>query len=100
MDITGQREGASLTVSLSGDMCAECVPQTEAFLNANCAGVTDLTLDFSGVKKLTKEGLMLLLSTKKKLGAAAMSIVNVCEGIYEKLEQQGVTTLINVVRAC
>lgn len=98
MDLTGKREGCALTVSLSGDMCADCIPATEAFLNENCAGVTELTLDFGGVKKLTKEGLMLLLSTRKKL-CGSMRMVNVAEDIYEKLEEQGITTLIDVAKA-
>ena len=99
MDINCSRQGDVLNVSFSGDMCAECVPATEAFLKENLGGVTKLTLDFGNVRKLTNEGLMLLLSTRKKLGAAGMKIVNVGEELYDSLEKQGVTTLIDVEKA-
>ena len=70
MEIKSKREGEVLTVWLEGDVCPGCVPQTEAFFNGNVDGVKKLVVDFGGVKKLAKEGLMLLLSTKKKLAGA------------------------------
>lgn len=98
MDINSSREGDRLTVKLSGDFCAECVPETEAFFNGNLAGVKNLAVDFGGVGKFTKEGLMLLLSVRKKLAGAEMSLVNVSEELYERLEEQGITTLMDVKR--
>ena len=80
-------------------MCAECVPETEAFLKNNLDGVKKLTVDFGGVDRLANEGLMLLLSTKKKLGSSDLTMVNVKEELYDRLEEQGVTTLMNVVKA-
>ena len=96
MEIKSKREGEVLTVWLEGDVCPGCVPQTEAFFNGNVDGVKKLVVDFGGGKKLAKEGLMLLLSTKKKLAGAEMSLVNVGEELYDKLDEQGITTLINI----
>lgn len=99
MDIRSEREGSELKVWLEGDVCAACVPETEAFLNANIGGINRLIVDFGGVKRLTKEGLMLLLSTRKKLVGGEMALVNVPDGICDELEESGVSTLIDVVRA-
>lgn len=96
MEIKNKREGSVLTVWLEGEVGAGCIPVTEAFLNNSLGGVQKLVIDFGGVKKLAKEGVMLLLSTKKKLAGVEMSLVNVSEDIYDKLEEQGVTTLIDV----
>lgn len=98
MDIKSSREGDRLSVWLSGDFCAECVPATEVFFNGNLAGVKNLKVDFGGVSRLTKEGLMLLLSVRKKLAGAAMSLVNVGAELYERLEEQGIATLMDVRR--
>ena len=99
MEIKSRREGENLYLWLEGDMCAECVPETEAFLKNNLDGVKKLTVDFGGVDRLANEGLMLLLSTKKKLGSSDLTMVNVIEELYDRLEEQGVTTLMNVVKA-
>lgn len=98
MDIRSQREGDLLTVWLEGDVCAESIPATEAFFRDNLGGVKQFVIDCGGVKKLTKEGVMLLLSTKKKLGESKMSLINVREDIYDQLDEQGVTTLIDIVK--
>lgn len=99
MDIRSEHIGDKLEVWFKGEVCAECVPEAEAFLNGNLGGIKNLVIDFGGVKRLAKEGVMLLLSTKKKLGDVAMSLVNVREDIYDKLEEQGVTTLIDISKA-
>lgn len=99
MEMKSKRDGDKLTLWLQGDVCADCVPATEAFLKENIAGVKNLTVDFGGVGKFANEGLMLLLSTKKKLGDADLTMVNVSEELYDRLEEQGVTTLMNVVKA-
>ena len=90
MDIKSSREGDRLSVWLSGDFCAECVPATEAFFNGNLAGVKNLKVDFGGVSRL--------LSVRKKLAGAAMSLVNVGAELYERLEEQGIATLMDVRR--
>ena len=99
MDISSLREGNSLKVVLNGELCAESVPQTEAFLNKSLGGINALTVDCDGVKRITKEGLMLLLATKKKLGNLKMALTNVSEAVYNSLEEQGITTLIDVGRS-
>ena len=99
MDISSLREGNSLKVVLNGELCAESVPQTEAFLNKSLGGINALTVDCGGVKRITKEGLMLLLATKKKLGNLKMALTNVSEAVYNSLEEQGITTLIDVGRS-
>lgn len=99
MDIRSEREGSVLTIWLEGDVCSECVPQTEAFLNSSLSGVEKLVIDFGNVRRLTKEGVMLLLSTKKKLAGVEMSLVNVSEQLYDMLDEQGITTLIDISKA-
>ncbi len=103
MNIEQKCNGGALTVYIKGDFGADCIPEAEGFLKENLSAVKDgvnrIEIDLGEVGRFAKEALLLLLGTKKKLdGKMKVSIVNVGEELYEKLDGQGVTTLLEVKR--
>ena len=65
MEIKKQADGANLTVSLSGRLDTTTAPVFEKELKESLNGVSDLTLDFSGLEYISSAGLRVLFSAQK-----------------------------------
>ncbi len=90
-----------LVFTITGDFCADCIQEAEEFINENLEANIDqankIKFDLDGVGRLTKEAVLLLIATRKKLGSGRqMSVVNVREELYNGLADSGVTTLLEV----
>ena len=74
MEITKNKEGATLLVALKGRLDTNTSPELEASLEKE-EGFTDVRFDFGELEYLSSSGLRLLFSCRKKLGGAQHVIV-------------------------
>ena len=89
MHIEKQHDGASLTVTLSGPLGAETVPELEDSL-ADLGGVGELTLDMAAVDYVSSAGLRILLLLHKRMSVQGkMKIKNAAPGVMDIFKMAG-----------
>ena len=89
MHIEKQKDGASLTATLSGSLGAEAAPELEMWL-ADLSGVEELTLDLAAVDYVSSAGLRVLLLLHKKMSAQGkMKIKNASPGVMDVFKMSG-----------
>ena len=98
MDIKKTSEGSKLTVAVSGRLDTNTAPQFETELKRSLDGVTDLTLDFSGLDYISSAGLRVLLSAKKLMNAenGDMRVTGCNEIVKEIFEVTGFTDILTI----
>ena len=98
MEIQKTTDGSKLTVAVSWRLDTNTAPQFEAALKDSLAGVTDLTLDFSGLDYISSAGLRVLLSAKKLMNAGngAMVVTGCNEIVKEIFEVTGFTDILTI----
>lgn len=97
MTITKKIEGSSLTIAVEGRLDTVTSPELEAELSASLDGVTDLTLDFSGLEYISSAGLRVLLATQKKMNAqGSMKVCGVNETVGEVFEVTGFADILTI----
>ena len=98
MEIKKQADGANLTVSLSGRLDTTTAPVFEKELKESLNGVSDLTLDFSGLEYISSAGLRVLLSAQKLLNAAngKMKITGANEIVKEISDVTGFSDILTI----
>ena len=97
MTITKKIEGSSLTIAVEGRLDTVTSPELEAELSASLDGVTDLTLDFSGLEYISSAGLRVLLATQKKMNAqGGMKVCGVNETVGEVFEVTGFADILTI----
>lgn len=91
MELKSQKNGAELTVFLSGELNTLTAPELSALLDRELPGAQSLTLDFSGCDYVSSAGIRVLLATFKQLKAAKghMCLRHVGENFTEVLENTG-----------
>lgn len=98
MEINKQVNGSKLNVALSGRLDTTTAPEFEKELKGSLDGVTELTLDFSGLEYISSAGLRVLLSAQKSLNAAkgTMKIVGANEIVKEIFDVTGFSDILTI----
>ena len=98
MDIQKTTDGSKLTMAVSGRLDTNTAPKFETELKSCLDGVTDLTLDFSGLDYISSAGLRVLLSVQKLMNAGngTMQVTGCNEIVKEIFEVTGFTDILNI----
>ncbi|HWR22692.1 MAG TPA: STAS domain-containing protein [Feifaniaceae bacterium] len=97
MTIKKEENGPELTLTLSGRLDTTTAPQLEAELKNSLAGVTALTLDFSGLEYLSSAGLRVILAAQKTMNRQGkMTVRHVNEIILEVFEVTGFSDILTI----
>ena len=98
MELTTEKNGAELTVRLSGELNTLTAPKLAALLDKELDGVEALTLDFTECDYVSSAGLRVLLGTFKQMTASGgdMCLTHVGENFMEVLENTGLDSVFDV----
>ena len=98
MELTTQKNGAELTVALSGELNTLTAPELAGLLEKELGGAQKLTLDFTNCDYVSSAGLRVLLGTYKQMKAAGgeMRLSNVGENFLDVLQNTGLDSVFDV----
>ncbi len=98
MELSTEKNGAELTVQLSGELNTLTAPELAALLDKELDGVETLTLDFKECDYVSSAGLRVLLGTFKQMKASGgdMCLVNVGENFMDVLQNTGLDAVFDV----
>lgn len=98
MEMTTEKNGTEMTVSLSGELNIMTAPELGDLLDNELNGVQDLTLDFTECDFVSSAGLRILLATFKKMKAegGSMQLSNVGDNFKEVLECTGLDAVFDL----
>ena len=97
MTIKKITDGTKLTAEIEGRIDTTTAPDLEDDLRASLDGITELVLDFGGVKYISSAGLRVLLSLHKQLSEQGeMKLTNVSEDVLEIFEVTGFSDILTV----
>ena len=86
MNITKNKDGSKLTLTLEGRLDTTTAPQLEGELKSTLEGVTNLEFDFQNLEYLSSAGLRVLLAAQKAMNKQGnMVIRHVNETIQEDI---------------
>ena len=90
-------ENKIATVSLEGRLDTVTAPELEKALRESFDGLSDLTLDFSGLEYISSAGLRVLLTAQKTMNRqGSMKLTNVNETIMEIFEVTGFSDILTI----
>lgn len=88
---------STLCLKVIGRLDTTTAPQLEAELKQNIGGITELTMDFSGLEYMSSAGLRVLLSAQKVMNRQGKMIVkNVNDTIMEVFEITGFVDILTI----
>ncbi len=98
MQLTTQKNGTGLTVSLSGELNTLTAADLNACLDKELDGVQSLTLDFAECDYVSSAGLRVLLNTFKrmKMVNGSMELSNVGENFLDVLQNTGLDAVFGI----
>lgn len=98
MQLTTQKNGTGLTVSLSGELNTLTAADLNACLDKELDGVQSLTLDFAQCDYVSSAGLRVLLNTYKrmKMVNGSMELSNVGENFLDVLHNTGLDAVFGI----
>ena len=98
MKLTKEKNGTSLTVSLSGELNTLTAPELGSLLDGELGGIQSLTLDFSECDYVSSAGLRVLLAAFKQLKAAggSMELIHVGENFMDVLQNTGLDSVFDI----
>ena len=98
MELTTEKNGAELTVHLSGEVNTQTAPELANLLNEELSDVQALTLDFAECDYVSSAGLRVLLNTYKQLKASSgsMNLDNVGESLLDVLQNTGLDVVFGI----
>ena len=97
MTISKTADGNALTLALEGRLDTMTAPQLEAELKSAIDGVTELTLDFSGLDYISSAGLRVLLAAQKVMNRQGkMRVLHVNETVMEVFDVTGFTDILTI----
>ena len=98
MKLTTEKNGAELTVHLSGELNALTAPELSALLDKELSGVRSLTLDYAECDYVSSAGLRVLLATFKQMKAAkgTMRLANVGVNFMDVLQNTGLDAVFDM----
>ena len=99
MNITKNKDGSKLTLTLEGRLDTTTAPQLEGELKSTLEGVTNLEFDFQNLEYLSSAGLRVLLAAQKAMNKQGnMVIRHVNETIQEVFEVTGFVDILTIER--
>ena len=97
MNITKQKDGSKLTVSLQGRLDTTTAPDLEKEMKDALTGVTELTIDCANLDYISSAGLRVLLSLHKTMAkAGSMKLIHVNEMVMEVFEVTGFSDILTI----
>ena len=98
MTIHTEKNGAAVTLQISGRLDTTTAPELEAAVNALPDDVNALTLDMTEVTYISSAGLRVLLGAQKKMNKiGSMKLTGVCEAVMDVLEITGFADILTIV---
>ena len=99
MEINKKIDGSKMEVSLSGRLDTTTAPELEKSLKESLGGITELTLDFTGLEYISSAGLRVLLSAQKAINAAngTMTIVGANDIVKEIFDVTGFSDILTIL---
>lgn len=99
MEVREQRDGAAVTIFMSGKLNGISAPQLEEYAQNLDASVTTLTLDMTDMTYVSSAGLRALLFAMKKMavrGGDGLKITNIPDAIMDVLTMSGFSMLLGL----
>ena len=97
MEIKKEQDGSSLTLHLSGRLDTLTSPELEKEIDADLAGITDMTLDLEKLDYISSAGLRVILKTQKEMNKqGTMKVCNVNETIMEIFDVTGFKDILTI----
>ena len=97
MEIQKERDGAKLTVALTGRLDAVTAIQFDKDISKSLDDITDLTIDLANLDYIASAGLRILLKLQKRMNNQGyMQIKNVKREVREVLDMTGFSRLLSM----
>lgn len=97
MDILKTTEGTKLTAVLTGKLDTLTAPKLEESMQESLDGITELVLDFAGLKYISSAGLRVLLVLQKRMNKQGyMEIIHVNDQIMEVFEMTAFSDILTI----
>lgn len=97
MNITKNKDGSKLTLTLEGRLDTTTAPQLEGELKSTLEGVTNLEFDFQNLEYLSSAGLRVLLTAQKTMNKQGKMVIrHVNETIQEVFEVTGFVDILTI----
>lgn len=97
MNISTNKDGGKLTISLDGRLDTTSAPQLEGVLRETLRGVTELEMDFAKLAYISSAGLRVLLSAMKLMKKQGSMVVrNVNNTVMEVFEITGFADMLTI----
>ena len=97
MNISTNKDGGKLTISLDGRLDTTSAPQLEGVLRETLRGVTELEMDFAKLAYISSAGLRVLLSAMKLMKKQGSMVVrNVNDTVMEVFEITGFADMLTI----
>lgn len=95
MTITKTRDGATLTLALTGRLDAVSAAELGQQVEALEADITKLVLDFAGVEYISSAGLRIILLAQKKMNRQGVMLLrHVGESVMEVFTMTGFSDIL------
>ena len=98
MELTAEKNGTELTVTVSGEVNTQTAPELSALLDQELPDAQTVILDFADCDYVSSAGLRVLLNTYKQMRASggSMSLDNVGENLLDVLQNTGLDVVFGV----
>ena len=97
MNITKNKDGSKLTLTLEGRLDTTTAPQLEGELKSTLEGVTNLEFDFQNLEYLSSAGLRVILAAQKTMNKQGKMVIrHVNETIREVFEVTGFIDILTI----
>lgn len=97
MNVTLDKNGSTLKVSVSGRLDTTTAPELEKALSTQLEGIESLTLDFAELAYISSAGLRVLLALQKTMNRQGQMVVtHVNENIMEVFDVTGFVDVLTI----
>ena len=97
MEVTLDKNGSTLKVSVSGRLDTTTAPELEKTLGSQLEGIESLTLDFGDLAYISSAGLRVLLALQKTMNRQGqMAVTHVNDNIMEVFDVTGFLDMLTI----
>lgn len=97
MQISKEKNGGVLTVSVSGRVDTATAPELEKFITENVDGVAELILDLSEMSYTSSAGLRVILKAQKMMNKqGSMKVTGVQSDVLEIFDMTGFSDILTI----
>lgn len=97
MEVTLDKNGSTLKVSVSGRLDTTTAPELEKTLGSQLEGIESLTLDFGDLAYISSAGLRVLLALQKTMNRQGqMAVTHVNDNIMEVFDVTGFVDMLTI----